>query len=104
MNKKKILIPIIALLLIIAGIGGLYFFMTLPPVDKTTVSYNGILRVDGSRILNQHGEEVQLKGISTHGIQWYGKLYNATSIEELKKEFNVKLFRVAMYVNPDDGG
>jgi len=107
MSKKKtktIFIFVIVPIVLAAVAGGIVFFMTRPPVDKSTVSYNGQLRVDGARIVNQHNEEVQLTGISTHGIQWYSKLYNATSIKELKDEFGINLFRVAMYVNADDNG
>ena len=103
-KKKTIFISVIVLILLAAIAGGIVFFMTRPPIDKTTASYNGQLRVDGARIVNQHNEEVQLIGISTHGIQWYSNLYNATSIQELKDEFGINVFRIAMYVNPDDNG
>ena len=71
--------------------------------NMDSVSYNGWLTVDGSRLLNQHKEEVQLKGVSSHGIQWFGELYNKQSIEKLK-EMGANVFRVAMYTNPDDDG
>ena len=71
--------------------------------NMDSVSYNGWLTVDGSRLLNQHKEEVQLKGVSSHGIQWFGELYNKQSIEKLKA-MGTNVFRVAMYTNPDDDG
>ena len=71
--------------------------------NMDSVSYNGWLTVDGSRLLNQHKEEVQLKGVSSHGIQWFGELYNKQSIEKLKA-MGANVFRVAMYTNPDDDG
>ena len=30
------------------------------------VSYNGKLKVDGVNLVNQYGEEIQLRGISSH--------------------------------------
>jgi len=73
-------------------------------VDKTTASYNGKLHVDGNKILNSHGEEIQLRGISSHGLQWYSELYNSENITQLKKEFNINVFRIAMYTDPNAGG
>ena len=102
--KKKVTAIVAAAILVILAIGGVVLFMLLNQPDRKSVSYNGQLRVDGNRIVNQHNEEVQLTGISTHGIQWYGDLYNETSIAELKNEFGINVFRIAMYVNPDDGG
>ena len=102
--KKKVSAIVAAAILVCLAIGGVVLFMILNQPDKKSVSYNGQLRVDGNRIVNQHNEEVQLTGISTHGIQWYGDLYNETSIAELKKEFGINVFRIAMYVNPGDNG
>ncbi len=102
---KKFVVP--AIIIIVAGAlvaCGVVLLSVLFPVDKTTVSYNGKLRIDGARILNQHDEEVQLTGISTQGIQWFGDIYNQTSIAEIKKEFGINTFRIAMYVRPEDGG
>ena len=72
-------------------------------MDQSSVSYKGWLTVDGNRLLNQRKEEVQLKGVSSHGIQWFGELYNRDSLEKLKA-LGVNVFRVAMYTNEDDDG
>ena len=102
---KKFVVPAIILLAVGAlVVGGVVLLSVLFPVDKTTASYNGQLHVDGARILNQHDEEIQLTGISTQGIQWFGDLYNATSIGEIKHEFGINVFRIAMYVRPEDNG
>ncbi len=72
--------------------------------DIRSAAYSGWLKTDKAAIVNEHGDEVQLTGISTHGIQWFGELYNAESIALLKKEFGINLFRIAMYTDPDAGG
>lgn len=108
----KKLLPIIGMVLLIAaGIATALIigFSTNTPkeeeyVDKTTASYNGKLHVSGNKILNSHNEEVQLRGISTHGIQWYDELYSSDNIAQLKKEFNINVFRIAMYTDPNAGG
>lgn len=66
------------------------------------VSYNGALKLDGVDIVNQYNEKFQLKGMSSHGLQWYGNLINEENIKVLKDDWNSNIFRVAMYT--DEGG
>ncbi|MGM9835099.1 MAG: glycoside hydrolase family 5 protein [Bacilli bacterium] len=61
------------------------------------VSYNGNLKVKGTSIVNQYDEEIQLKGISSHGLQWYGDYINENNIKILRDEWNSNVFRIAMY-------
>lgn len=68
----------------------------------TPVSYNGRLKVVGSQLLNQNGAPIQLKGVSTHGLQWNSKFANADSIAWLKDSWRASLIRIAMYT--DEGG
>lgn len=60
------------------------------------VSYNGSLKVSGANLLNQYDEIIELKGISSHGLQWYANYINEKNLETLKS-FNVNVFRLAMY-------
>ena len=61
------------------------------------VSYNGKLKVDGINLVNQYGEIIQLRGISSHGIQWYSKYANEEVIKTLRDDWNANVFRIAMY-------
>lgn len=61
------------------------------------VSYNGKLKVNGTKLVNQFDEKIILKGISSHGIQWYNDFINKDSIKILKNEWNTNVFRLAMY-------
>ncbi len=71
--------------------------------DKNNlVSYNGKLKVDGVNIVNQYGEKVILKGMSSHGLQWYSDYVNEDNIKILKNDWNSNIFRLAMYT--DEGG
>ncbi|MBQ1495973.1 MAG: glycoside hydrolase family 5 protein [Bacilli bacterium] len=65
-------------------------------------SYNGYLKVKGTKILNEHNEEFILKGISSHGIQWFSDLYSKENLKLLKTNFNINTFRIAMYTK--EGG
>ena len=66
------------------------------------VSYNGKLKIDGTDVVNEHNEKILLKGISTHGLHWFSDLYTKENISKLKDDFNINVFRIAMYT--DEGG
>ena len=49
------------------------------------VSYNGWLRIENNILVNENGEPFRLKGISTHGLQWYSKFANKEMMKILKE-------------------
>jgi aryl-phospho-beta-D-glucosidase BglC (GH1 family) len=61
------------------------------------VSYNGWLKIENNTLVNERKEKIRLKGISTHGIQWYSKYANYDMMKSLKEELGINLFRIAMY-------
>ncbi|WP_430784434.1 cellulase family glycosylhydrolase [Actinoplanes sp. G11-F43] len=69
-----------------------------PSAGGTPVGVNGQLRVCGTKLCNQHGQVVQLKGMSTHGIQWFPSCYTDASLDWLADDWNADLFRISMYV------
>ena len=69
--------------------------------NNNYVSYNGLLSVDGNNIVNQHNEKIVLRGISSHGIQWFNYLITDENIKVLKS-WNSNVFRLAMYTK--EGG
>ncbi|MEU5718184.1 cellulase family glycosylhydrolase [Streptomyces sp. NPDC020403] len=71
------------------------------PGDGTPVGINGQLHVCGVNLCNQYDRPVQLRGMSTHGIQWFAPCYNAASLDALAKDWKSDLLRVAMYVQED---
>ena len=62
---------------------------------------NGWLQFKGARLCNQTGEPVVLRGMSTHGLQWYDGFTCAQSIRNTAS-WGANLFRVAMYTG--EGG
>ena len=72
--------------------------------DPMSVAYNGWLAVDGNRLINEKRENIQLKGLSSHGIQWFDGLYSKVNLERLKQNWGINVFRVAMYTDPDASG
>ncbi len=55
------------------------------------------IKAKNGYLLNESGDKIQLKGMSTHGIAWYPNYYHYNSIKNLKEFWNTNVFRVAMY-------
>ncbi|MFJ4839122.1 cellulase family glycosylhydrolase [Streptomyces sp. NPDC088746] len=72
-----------------------------PDVDGTPVDVNGQLHVCGVNLCNQYDRPVQLRGMSTHGIQWFDACYNAASLDALANDWKSDLLRISMYVQED---
>lgn len=62
------------------------------------VALNGKLKVSGTQLVNQCGNPVQLRGMSTHGPQWFGNCYTDKSLDALVDDWGISIFRLAMYV------
>lgn len=60
------------------------------------------LSVRGTQLYNEQGQPVLLRGISSHGITWYPEYANYRSLKTLK-DYGANVFRVAMYVEQNDG-
>jgi len=65
------------------------------------VSSHGWLHVEGTQLQDEAGEAVVLRGMSTHGLQWYGQFASYESIRSTA-EYGANVFRVAMYTG--EGG
>ncbi|SCF13375.1 endoglucanase [Micromonospora haikouensis] len=74
---------------------------TAPPTGTTPVAINGQLRVCGVNLCNRYGKPIQLRGMSTHGLQWFAQCYNDASLDALSKDWLADLLRVSMYVQED---
>ena len=68
-----------------------------------TPSNCGKLSVDGIHLVNEDGQNVQLKGISTHGIAWYPEYINNDAFQQFRNEWNVNVMRLAMYTHESGG-
>ncbi|WP_341843626.1 cellulase family glycosylhydrolase [Chitinophaga caseinilytica] len=76
----------------------------LPASAQTPVSQNGQLQVIGLKLCNQYGNPIQLRGMSTHGIQWYGwgSCLTEASLDALAYDWGADVLRISLYVQ-DDG-
>lgn len=71
------------------------------PDDGTPLGINGQVHVCGAHLCNQYNRPVQLRGMSTHGIQWFSQCYNDASLDALANDWKSDLLRIAMYVQED---
>ncbi len=60
---------------------------------------NGKLSVDGRDLVNQYGAKIQLYGLSTHGLQWFGIYANFDTIASIQENFGNNIIRFAFYTD-----
>lgn len=72
-----------------------------PGDDGTPLEVNGQVHVCGVHLCNQYDRPVQLRGMSTHGIQWFSQCYDNASLDALANDWKSDLLRIAMYVQED---
>jgi len=70
----------------------------------TPVAINGQLHVCGTRLCNQYDNPIQLRGMSTHGLQWYGwgDCVTDGSLDALADDWGADILRISLYVQ--EGG
>ena len=68
-------------------------------------SKHGQLSVKGNRLTGKNGKPVQLKGASTHGINWdIGYPYvNEASFKTIRDQWGANTIRLAMYTEDYNG-
>lgn len=71
--------------------------------SQTAPSASGRLAVQGTQLVDEKGEAVQLKGISTHGLAWFPQYVNEDLFGELRENWNVNVIRLAMYTAESGG-
>ncbi|MBE5903171.1 MAG: glycoside hydrolase family 5 protein [Pseudobutyrivibrio sp.] len=67
------------------------------------MDYYGALSVSDGKLVDSHGKEVQLTGISTHGINWFPEFATPETIASLRNNFGINVIRLAMYTSDYNG-
>ncbi len=73
-------------------------------MDKSSVTYNGWLHTNGAKLENEQNENIQLHGLSSHGIEWFSDVITYESLENLKNNWSINVFRIAMYTDSNGSG
>lgn len=85
----------------------IYLVGTLPVANvsaaSTPVKKNGRLSVKDTRLVNSQGKAVVLKGVSTHGINWFPQYVNKAAFKTLRDNWGVNCIRLAMYTEEYNG-
>ena len=68
---------------------------------KTPVGEHGRLSVKGTKLVDSNGKEYQLKGVSTHGLQWFPQFVNKETFQCIRDEWGANAVRLAMYTDED---
>ncbi len=85
---------------LLLGIGMIFTgLIPLNAAENTPVEQNGFLKVIGNQLCSQDGQPVQLKGMSSYGLQWESgsKYINYDCLKYLRDNWNINVFRLAMY-------
>lgn len=54
-------------------------------------------------IVDEHGNPFQLRGASTHGVQWFPEYVNKGAFQSLRDEWGVNMIRLACYITQYNG-
>ena len=71
-----------------------------PPTSPGTAA-NSQLTVCGTQLCDENGQPVQLRGMSTHGLQWYSDCVNEDSLDALAYDWEADVVRLSMYIQED---
>jgi aryl-phospho-beta-D-glucosidase BglC (GH1 family) len=61
------------------------------------------LHVQGTQLVNEAGDPVQLRGISTHGLGMFPEYVNYEAFRTLHDTWDINVIRLAMYTQEDGG-
>jgi len=74
--------------------------LAAPLAAQTPVERHGQLRVEGNRIVGEHGRPAVLRGMSLFWSQWMGRFYNERVVRWLAEDWRIGVIRVAVAVEP----
>jgi len=98
--KSIAILIVVSLFLISCGVDDR--LLSVDKQGRTVVERFGQLRVEGTKLLAEDGRQIQLRGISSHGLQWYGRYANEDVIRWLRDDWNIQVWRAALYLG--EGG
>ena len=71
--------------------------------DGSPAAINGPLHVcQGKRLCNEYGNPIQLRGTSSHGLQWYPHCLVPKAFTVLARDWKADVVRISLYVQ--EGG
>ena len=84
-----------------AALGIIGMLAAFAPAGKDTLMPGpdeaGALQVKGTQLCDKEGNPVVLRGISTHGLQWFPQYVNREAFREFRTDWHMNAVRLAMY-------
>lgn len=71
--------------------------------ENKPVLEHGYLSLNGTQIVDEYGKPFQLKGVSTHGIQWFPDYVSKDTFRTMRDDWHINIVRLAMYTDPNVG-
>ena len=77
----------------------------VPPVleNGTPLSNHGKLSINGVQLVDKNGSAYQLKGVSTHGINWFPQYVNKEAFRTVRDDWGANTIRLSMYTAEYNG-
>jgi endoglucanase len=82
---------------------GLFLFGFISFLYAQPVKTHGNLKVDGTKLKDEHGHMIVLQGMSFGWHNFWPRFYNAGAVEWLHKDWKCNIVRAAMGVEPKNG-
>lgn len=92
-----LLVTFILALLLSVGLVSTYALAEGERIQTARPATAGQLMVTGTKLTDQNGTPVVLRGVSTHGIQWFAQFVNDELFGQLAQQWNCNLVRLALY-------
>ncbi len=76
-----------------------------PTTEQPTTSIDNSmsLSVKGTHLVDCNGDNVVLKGVSTHGLSWFPEFVNKKAFKQARDEWGVNLIRFALFTEDYNG-
>jgi len=93
MKKETLFVLLMAGLFVTTGFGAI----------GQPVKIHGRLKVEGTRLLDEHNQPYALRGVSYGWSNFWPRFYNAGTVDWLYRDWNCSVLRAAMGVEPKGG-
>ena len=70
--------------------------------ENNPLQAHGALSVKGTQLVDKTGKPFQLRGVSTHGLNWFPEYVNADAFASMKNDWKINCVRLAMYTAEGD--
>ena len=100
--KRSMAYLLVAVMTVVTVFGVCINESKVSAAGATPVEQHGKLSVKGTDLVDKNGDKFQIRGVSTHGLQWFNQYNNKEAYRTLRDDWGANCIRLAMYV--EEGG